>query len=277
MSSSMSSTRHLRNITTDRQSRRASSPPSPAWPLFLGLGWAALIGGTAEGHDIPNQRVDRSIQVTVKPGDLQVDYEVGLTELTLTQDLRSLTGGLPGGDRSAWLALYGQVTGPLNAKGLLVTVDGRPVSLAGEKYDLVIEEHPRYTFRYQAKIGTHGQLSIRDTNYNSSEGTSRLAVRGVGGIRIDGDDLPTVVDQILIRPVWQLSDEEERRTKQVEVRFETASIPDLAAATDRNPSAHRTYETRGKDGSAKLTAPLKVRGFRNCSIMPRDDRGYFSL
>ena len=113
MSSSMSSTRHLRNITTDRQSRRASSPPSPAWPLFLGLGWAALIGGTAEGHDIPNQRVDRSIQVTVKPGDLQVDYEVGLTELTLTQDLRlahrraagrrslGLVGSVRPGNRSA--------------------------------------------------------------------------------------------------------------------------------------------------------------------------------
>ena len=78
-----------------------------------------------------------------------------------------------------------------------------------------IEEHPRYTFHYEAKIGSQGRLSIRDHNYSSSEGTSRLAVRGLGGIRIDGDDLPTVVDQIPARPVWQLSDEEERRTKQL--------------------------------------------------------------
>jgi nickel/cobalt exporter len=223
--------------------------------VFLGLAWTTLIGLTAEAHDIPNQRVDRSIQVTLKPGLLQIDYEVSLTELTLTQDLRSLTGGLPGGDRAAWLALYGQVTAPLNAKGFLVTADGQPVSLSGERYDLVIEEHPRYTFHYDAKVGSQGRLSVRDRNYSSSEGTSRLAVRGLGGVKIEGDQLPAVVDQIAIRPVWQLSDEEERRTKQVEVRFEIASTPDMTAAEDRNPSAHTTNETRVEEGIAKRKSP----------------------
>ena len=71
---------------------------------------------------------------------------MSLTELTLTQDLRSLIGSLPGGDRSEWLNRYGTVTGPLNAKGFLVSCDGRPVELSFRGFDLKVEEHPRYTF-----------------------------------------------------------------------------------------------------------------------------------
>jgi ABC-type nickel/cobalt efflux system permease component RcnA len=174
----------------------------PAWP-----------------HDIPNQRVDRSIQATIRPGKLQIDYEVSLTELTLTQDLRALIGSLPGGDRSTWLARYGEVTGPLDAKGFLVHCDGHPVVLGVRGFDLVVEEHPRYTFHFEAPLPLGGRLWIHDTNYISSEGTSRLAVRGSDGAIIEGNDLPEDVSQIPIRPLWQLGDEEERRTRRVDVIF----------------------------------------------------------
>jgi len=183
-------------------------------------------------HDIPNQRIDRSIQVSVRPGLLEIDYEVSLTELTLTQDLRALIGGLPGADRTEWLARYGQVTGPLNKKGMLVAIDGQPVELAVWGFDLAVEEHPRYTFHFKAQIPHAGRLAVRDTNYLSSEGTSRLAVRGRDGIVVAGDDLPPEVERIEIRPVWQLSDEEERRTKQVEVRFRAPTLPSGGVARE---------------------------------------------
>ena len=83
----------------------------------------------ATAHDIPNQRVHRSAQATLVPGKLVIEYEVSLSELTLTQDLRTLVGSLPGGDRSGWFQRYGEVTGPLDAKGFLVACDGNPVPL----------------------------------------------------------------------------------------------------------------------------------------------------
>jgi nickel/cobalt transporter (NicO) family protein len=187
--------------------------------LVLGLVSASLAVPAAWSHDIPNQRVDRSIQVSLKPGRILIDYEVSLTELTLTQDLRSLIGTLPGADRSEWLAHYARVTGPLDAKGILVSIDEEPTLLSFRGYELAVEEHPRYTFHFESAIPAQGRLSIRDTNYASSEGTSRLAVRGRDGVAIAGDDLPADVDQIPIRPVWQLSDVEERRTKQADVRY----------------------------------------------------------
>ena len=186
----------------------------------------------AWSHDIPNQRVDRSIQVSLIPGRILIDYEVSLTELTLTQDLRALIGSLPGADRAEWLARYAQVTGPLNAKGILVSIDGQPTGLSFRDYNLVVEEHPRYTFQFESPIPARGRLSVRDTNYATSEGTSRLAVRGRDGVKVQGDDLPADVDQIPIRPVWQLSDDEERRTTEVSVRYQCGKTGDCLGSPE---------------------------------------------
>jgi ABC-type nickel/cobalt efflux system permease component RcnA len=179
----------------------------------------AFLVASARGHDIPNARVDRSTQATLRPGRLQIAYEVSLSELTLTQDLKSLIGTIEGGDRQDWFQRYGKETGPLNAKGFLITVDGTPVELSTRSFDVLVEEHPRFTFHFEAGLPAEGRLTIHDTNFAGSEGTSRIAVRGMGGILIRGDDLPGDVEQIPIRPAWQLSDEEERRTKRVEVAF----------------------------------------------------------
>jgi ABC-type nickel/cobalt efflux system permease component RcnA len=200
--------------------------------LLIVLAFAGLPSAPVWPHDIPNERIDRSIQLSISPGLIAVDYEVSLTELTLTQDLRRLIGSLPGADRQEWLARYGQETGPLNAKGLLVTVEGEPIQLSMTNFDLAIEEHPRYTFHLAGRIPAHGRLRVHDTNYVSSEGTSRLAIRGQGGAVVDGDHLPGDVAQIPIRQVWSLTDDEERRTKQVVVNYRAAPA---GGPTSANP------------------------------------------
>jgi nickel/cobalt transporter (NicO) family protein len=212
----------------------------PARRSALVLLWVVAIASSpfplALAHDIPNERIDRSIQVALSPGQITVDYEVSLTELTLTQDLRRLIGTLPGAERRDWLARYGQETGPLNAKGMLVTIEGEPVLLSMKSFDLVVEEHPRYIFHLAGRIPARGRLRVNDTNYVSSEGTSRLAIRGQAGVVVDGDSLPDDVTQIAIRPVWSLSDDEERRTKQVVVDYRAAglsgALPVTGSSTD---------------------------------------------
>jgi len=191
---------------------------------------ACLMTSTVWSHDIPNQRVDRSIQVELAPHQLRIDYDVSLTELTLVQDLRSLMGTLPAVDSAGWLDLYGKVTGPLNAKGVLVSLDGRPATLTLRDYKISVEEHPRFTFHFELSLPAQGRIAIRDTNFASSEGTSRLAVRGRAVI-IDADGLlPTDVDQVAIRPVWQLTDDEERRTRQAEFDFRPPAAMQRAGA-----------------------------------------------
>ncbi len=194
-------------------------------------------------HDIPNARVDRSIQASLVPGRLRVDYEVSLSELTLTQDLRQIIGELPGADRQGWFQEYGRVTGPLNAKGFLIVVDRDEVELKAKGFDLTIEGHPRYTFHFEAEVPPNGRLTLNDTNYVASEGTSRLALRPSGGVMVHGDNLPTDVSQIPIQPVWQLTDLEERRTRRLKVDFTsvntletTSNAPVTRPATPSRPS-----------------------------------------
>ncbi len=125
------------------------------------LASALLVLGSiapALAHDIPNARVDRSIQATLEPAKLRVDYEVSLAELTLIQDLRQLGGEVTGGDRRGWFEQYGKVTGPLNAKGLLVVVDGNEVTLNSVGFDLSVEGHPRFTFHFEAEVPPAGRL-----------------------------------------------------------------------------------------------------------------------
>jgi nickel/cobalt transporter (NicO) family protein len=206
-------------------------------PLVFALLLLAEWIRPAQAHDIPNAQVDRSIQVTVRPGGLLIAYEITLSELTLTQDLRSLIGTLPGADRRDWFNEYGRIGGPLNAKGLLVSVNGRPLILRSRGFDLSVEDHVRYTFHFESDLLSRGRMAVRDTNYASGEGMSRLAVRGMGGVVIRGDDLPSDVTTIQNRRAWQLTDAEERRTRQLEVDFEseggtTAEAPAIPPALD---------------------------------------------
>ena len=201
----------------------------------------------ATAHDIPNQRVDRSAQATLVPGKLVIEYEVSLSELTLTQDLRTLVGSLPGGDRSGWFQRYGEVTGPLDAKGFLVACDGNPVPLQARGFEIAVEEHPRFTFHFEAMLPDRGRLKVHDTNYVSSEGTSRLAIRGRDGVVVEGDDLPPDVADIPVRPVWQLTDLEERRTKQVEITFRGPSLGDPRGEREHNPITIKTSQASRPD------------------------------
>ena len=177
----------------------------------------------SRAHDIPNARVDRATQVIVESGHLKIDYEVGLSELTLTQELRSLIGELPGSGTDDWYRAYGGETGILNARGFLVTVDGRPVDLAVKGFDLVVLQHPKYTFHFEATIPKTGRLSIQDTNFLSSQGMSKLAVKGVG-IRLEGNDLPEEVADVADKPLWQMTDDEENRSRSITLNYETKPI-----------------------------------------------------
>lgn len=217
----------------------------------------------AVAHDIPNERVDRSTQATLVPGKLVIDYEVSLSELTLTQDLRTLVGSLPGGDRSGWFQRYGEVTGPLDAKGFLISCDGNPVPLQARGFEIAVEEHPRFTFHFEAAIPARGRLTVHDTNYVSSEGTSRLAIRGRDGVVVEGDDLPPDVVEIPVRPVWQLSDLEERRTKQVEITFRGSSLRDPRGERENNGITNKTSQGRRPEGfsSSSQLSRLLDRGY----------------
>ena len=143
-------------------------------------------------------------------------------------------------------------------------------------FDLVVEDHPRYTFHLTGPFRPSGRLRVRDTNYVSSEGTSRLAIRGRAGVVVTGDSLPGDVAQIEIRPMWSLSDEEERRTKQVHVEYrspvlgagagaERSSCP-MATSADDPPPAARSRACRGQAAAIRASGWDIERVVALCSV-----------
>ena len=188
---------------------------------WLGMAGVVLGLGANSGfaHDIPNARIERATQVDLGPGRLQVEYEVSLAELTLAQDLRQLDDEPFQGDRLALFERYAKVVGPLNARGFLVAVDGVEVELQAVDFRVVVEDHPRIFFHFAATVPVRGHLKLADTNYTSSEGTTRLGFRAEPDLKVTGNLLPADVASIPTRPVWQMSDEEERRTRRLELDY----------------------------------------------------------
>ena len=215
------------------------SPRRLTFAPILGA-WLLVTTGSATvlAHDIPNERVDRSTQVTLLPDRLLIDFEVSLSELTLIRDLRNLVGAIPDADRRALFHRYGQETAVLNARGFLIEVDGQTLVVKGSAFDLMVEEHPRFLFHFEAQLPrSTGRLTVHDTNYLTSEGTSRLAIRGRDGMVVEGDALPEDVGSIPLRPVWQLSDSEELRTRRVDVGFRMTGSTSVSTSTSSPPPA----------------------------------------
>ena len=208
-------------------------------------------------HDIPNERIDRSIQVSLSPGSIAIDYEVSLTELTLTQDLRRLIGSLPGADRQEWLDRYGQVTGPLNAKGFLVSVLGEPIQLSMRSFDLVVEDHPRYTFHLTGAdsrpaaacaFGTRIMFRAKEPagwRFADSRAWSSRATRSRATWR-----------RSRFAPRILLSDEDERRTKQVQVEYRAAGGTGRPNPRSRH-GGHRRFATAGVPLQSRRREPKR--------------------
>ena len=195
------------------------------WVAWLVMAVASVVFGAplASAHDIPNARIDRSTQVRLASGRLRVDYEVSLAELTLAQDLRQLDGEPFVGERAELWQRYARVVGPLNARGLLVEVDGQEVNLEPVDFAIVADDHLRITFRLEAAIPSAGKLHLRDTNYASAEGSARLALRVDPGVLVTGATPPVDVESIPWIPAWQMTDDQERASKQLDVAYQLAA------------------------------------------------------
>lgn len=216
-----------------------------AWVLLLFVCfWCGLLHiGFSIAHDLPNSRVDRSTQLKLIPRRLLVNYEVSLSELTLAQDLNKLDGESFDGDRTALFERYARVVGPLNARGILLDVDLREIDLQPLSFEILYEGHLRILFHFEAEIPERGRLSLHDTNYQSSEGTTRLALRVDPGLEVTGRLPPAEITSIPLRSSWELSDLEEQATKRCSVQYVPSTSKAVSPLSTRPPTKLSTIST----------------------------------
>ncbi|MEW4567944.1 hypothetical protein AB1L88_08765 [Tautonia sp. JC769] len=215
-----------------------------------------LAAQAARAHDIPNERVDRSIQVVLEPPVLRVVYEVSQTEWTLYQDLKRLAPEQVGNAPIDRVEGYARIIAPLNARGLLARVDGSELPWAVDDVIVAFEDHVLLRFVFRAAIPEQGTLHLLDSNYSSSYGISRLALRHAATTRVEGYDGPAELDEVEEVPLFLLSDEEEQQTREVTVDYQRLATPDarLASAPSETPDAPADPLGKGTDRPDKASA-----------------------
>ena len=207
-----------------------------AWRLALLVSLATPIASS--GHDIPDSRVDRAIQVDLQPGRIEVRYTLSLSEWTLYQDLKALDA-IDRAPTESIVDHYAAVVAPLNAAGLIGRVNETPLEWTIGPIEVRRDDHLLLTFEFDAPIDPAGSLVLTDSNYASAYGTSRLALRTDPRIVVDGYSGPASVDEIPERPIWDLDIDEETASKHLEIAYRGPGDRDRTPAVPEPGKAAR--------------------------------------
>lgn len=195
----------------------------PRWPftvfIVIVASQALILVRGLNAHDIPKQRVDRTIQLIVSPGLMRVEYALELDDTTIAADLRRLKPGPLPVAPEEWLDAYGRLVAPRVAAALIL--DG-PKGLPGEAWhvdfiDRKQEQHSIYQFHLSHRLPKPGAYRFKDSNFLTSEGLSRLGVMGAAGeeVSVKNDaDYPTKANAKPYEPVWLLDGDALKRTRQ---------------------------------------------------------------
>lgn len=188
----------------------------PTFRFVLAAAVLIFLPIPANAHDLPKQRVDRTVQLRFEPARLVVEYTLELDDATIARDLKRLRNDeeLPP-DPDEWLDHYGRLVAPLIASALML--DGPEVQ-GSRKWDVVEiqrrrEIHTIYALRFATILERPGKFRFRDTNFGTSDGISRLGVTSSGGIRTNSDEAyPASAADEPYRPAWMLEEKELRKT-----------------------------------------------------------------
>lgn len=198
--------------------------------------------GYANPHDLPRQRVDRTVQLRFEPARLLVEYTLELDDATIARDLKRLRnlGELPP-DPDEWLNQYAALVAPLIASSL--SLNGPEPGDEIRAWEVLEiqrrrEIHTIYAFRFGIALTKPGEYRFRDTNFATSEGISRLGVVANSGAVTQSDETyPAMAANEPYRPAWMLDEKELRKTVEWSGRvIWTSTQPETLAKPGTSPS-----------------------------------------
>jgi ABC-type nickel/cobalt efflux system permease component RcnA len=205
-------------------------------------------------HDIPQRSFDRAIVVTIHPNRLVIAYHLGVSRLTVADELLSLVGagGLAGTSESDRLTLYATNMGTLLANGLLLQVDDRPVELSIHQTSHAVDDHPRFQFEFVAPIevsdrGLH-RMRIEDTSFFLEKGRLRIAIRAEQPCEMQSCTVPAHLDEVHVQSAWEMTPEQQDAARRAEANWDsTGSVADSTSDSAREttgPVPQTRNETR---------------------------------
>jgi hypothetical protein len=158
------------------------------------------LAGLATTHALPDNHIERAVQVYVHAERIEVHYHLGLTDRQVRSELAALAPGEPvPDDPAAALRCYEQRVAPRLAEQLRLTVDGElwPLSVSG--VDRRERHHERFVVQCEAPLPLGPEprrIEVRDLSEPGAAAIEcrRMALRGRGEVEVtDCSGQPTLV------------------------------------------------------------------------------------
>ncbi len=167
--------------------------------LLLGVvGSVLLVPALALAHPLGNFTVNTSAEVVLSPGAVRVEYVLDMAEIPTVQAMPELDADGDGTVSDAEGSAWATARAPELLAGLMLTIDGRPVALAGTAahVELLPGQGGLHILRLEATFSGEapdaGALVLRDANFMDRIGWHEVTATGTNGVTVRGSSVPAV-------------------------------------------------------------------------------------
>ena len=178
--------------------------------LSVAILWPAA---AASAHPLGNFTINLYSGIHVVPGEIRIDYVVDMAEIPTFQEKPSIDTDGDGTMSSAELASWAAGEGPALADNLVLSVDGRQMSLEVRSAAARLRDGQgglpilRFEGVFAAPVARTGHIAYSDHNDADTIGWREITAVGEDGEAIRGSDVPaqSVSDALLSYPQDLLS------------------------------------------------------------------------
>lgn len=161
-------------------------------PIFL-----LSLSVSGFGHQLPDDEIERRVQISVKPDRVLVEYSIAMNEVTLKDQLEK-EGLKPAATLPEMWKQYQEIVLESLPKKLQLTVDGRIVRFEPVQATYRGWSHRHLECLFKADVQLERERSeivVTDGNFANSQGKYRIAMKGRSGAKIENANVPLLVSR----------------------------------------------------------------------------------
>ncbi|MEM6777104.1 MAG: hypothetical protein AAF670_05580 [Planctomycetota bacterium] len=148
-------------------------------------------------HKLPNDEIERRVQIVVKADCVLVEYTLAMNEATVEKQLASF-GIEPAEKLEAKWKQYEQIILPTLPKKIAVTFGGETLHLQPLRANYTGWSHRHLVCLLKADISPTDSVTkivIIDKNFPDIPGHYRIAMKGRSGVKVENTNVPPIVSR----------------------------------------------------------------------------------
>lgn len=175
----------------------------------------------AQGHELPDEQIERRVQVIVEPDGIQVQYTLAMNKATLGDELRKHELEPAQTLRAMWKQ-YERIILPLLSERMLLSVDGENSSLKPIRAEYLGWSHRHLVCYLRREVRLTNQsktILLTDGNFPNAPGNYRIAMKGYSGAKMENPTIPALVSRAEPVEIYQLNEEQKEMATRAKAEF----------------------------------------------------------